>query len=149
MVTLFRPLSIAYCNALRINLSGYYTGTTFGFDRVFSVGNRVFAVEEYNGIKIFDCSPQDISERSELPVTSSLELIFVDGTPAIRLELPTLERAEVSVFDVSGRLVWKEDFHPERNPVVLELPTDLPSGIYMVEVRTPHLSTKSKFVIFR
>ncbi len=129
--------------------SGYYTGTPYGLDRVFVAGSRVFAVDEYSGIKIFDYRPPEISEQPIADVGHCAEAILVQGRPAVRFELPRIEPVTLSVFDASGRKVWGKSFYPERTFITVELPADLNSGVYVVEVKSAHLTSNSKLIVVK
>ncbi len=58
-------------------------------------------------------------------------------------EAHALERAEVLVFDLHGREVWSDTYHPGMRIDLLDLPT----GVYVVQLRSPNLSLSEKIIL--
>ncbi len=130
-------------------LAGYYQWMDMNIHRLFATENRIYAVSGYGGFRIFDYSPQTISEQ-EIPVQKPLIEVTLEGErPVVRFELPNVEETSVSVFDVAGRLVWRKLLHPVESSVNMELPSVLRPGVYLVEVKSAHFAANSKLIVLK
>ncbi|GEM_PF-2308611 len=69
------------------------------------------------------------------------------GCPTFEFVLPAAGNAEISVFDISGRLAWQAA--PARYPEGLNVvsPRDLRSGIHFVLVRAGEFEAAERFVV--
>ncbi len=130
-------------------LWGKYTWLDLELIKVIPVGTKIYALSRFGGLKIFEYSPQGISEQESPIPKPLLEVMFSGSKPIIRIELPAVERTTISVFDVAGRLVWSKNINTGKGAVTLELPDDLRSGIYIVEAQSQHFSAKSRLLILR
>ncbi len=130
-------------------LWGKYLWLDLELIKLIPVGTRIYALSRFGGLKIFEYSPQGISDQKNPASEQSLKVIFTGGRPAIRFNLPIVEKVCISVFNVAGRLVWNRDIYPERNSLKLELPNNLRPGIYFVTVRSAHFSARTRLIIFK
>ena len=88
-------------------------------------------------------------ERVSIRLSSSI--IRASSRLKVRFDVPiTLGTAEVRLIDVAGRVVKSRIFRPQSRSgeVRLDL-SDVPSGIYFVNLRYGHFSATRRFVLLR
>lgn len=118
-------------------------GNTFVYD--YSDGPLI--IDHSAGLRDWPISP-------DMPSEFTLESIYpnpFNSSTTIRVGLPVGETVEVKVFDSMGRLsaipfkgLLTAGYHD-----VTWSPNDLPSGIYLVELKAPEIRVRSKAVFLK
>ena len=89
----------------------------------------IFAHEDflvvYRADTVMDTSGQDTLTDFQV------YLLYVDGNPVLRLDVPYEGQMSLKLFSIAGRKVWRRQIYLEKGIHFINFPS-LPSGVYFL-----------------
>lgn len=115
-----------------------------------SVTGRIIAATFSRGIMTFPVEELEMTTRVDqvTPAPRAISIFPTVVTDRLTLQwqdLSTVGQSLVAVYDLSGRIVWSSRIRTDR-PAEIELPHDLPSGLYMLFVERGGNQRVARFI---
>jgi|GEM_PF-2695572 len=128
--------------------SDIYATTNVGLDEfpgedVYVLSSSLYAEETPN--------EEEVKEQQSLMVNSLLQSMNLYPNPTqgnITLEFEEAENLSISLYDMTGKQLFKQSFTSVKERISLELP-DLPNGTYLCHVIADKFSYNKRLVISR
>ncbi len=102
---------------------------------LYSIGGNS-AIDETVGVSLVRLCPfENSSGVPETGPAGSFSVSYQAGALTLRTPGPTAA-AQLSLYDMSGRLVYSDKFAPGSGPLLEVHPGILPASVYVVQLRT-------------
>ncbi len=88
----------------------------------------IYAHEDF--LVIYEADTVDTSGQDTL-TDFQVYLLYTDGDPVLRLNIPDEGQINLKLFSIAGREVWEKQAYFEKGSHFIDLPS-LPSGVYML-----------------
>ncbi len=128
---------------------GYYVTPGWAED-VYVSGNYAYVADRYGGLQIYQFYGQGIDEDNVEPVDEPLKIAVNSMSRFdVSFDVERGAKAELTLYDVAGRRVWRGDYNSGKHHIA----KPLPSGIYILKAKIRNdqkeLTQTKKLVILR